>query len=199
MGKQHDGFNVHEKLIRTSPFFDKAISGRWRESTQKTVQLPEDEPEIFGIYVHWLYFGKLSVFRDDLKSKEQKQYRALVKAYSLGDKFMNTKFQNTVIDAIVEESVSPASDGKHYYPNGLDIEYAYNNTNTLSPLRRLLVDMYAFSGNGSWLRDHYTKANYPQLFIFDLACTLLDQQSRVATKSTDYHIEASAGKTKKKS
>lgn len=87
------------------------MSGAWLESTQRTIQLPEDEAEIFGIYVHWLYYGTLPVCCNDSGLPENQEYLKLVKAYTLGDKLMDTKFQNAAIDAIIEKSISAASDG----------------------------------------------------------------------------------------
>lgn len=54
-GKGKERFFIHEKLIRaSSPFFDKVMSATCLKSMQHTgtIQLPEDEPEIFGVYVH---------------------------------------------------------------------------------------------------------------------------------------------------
>lgn len=108
VGEEKEIFSVHEKLIRaSSPFFDKAMSGAWLESPQHTIQLPEDEPEIFGIYVHWLYYDTLPVSCNEPSS----EYLNLMKAYTLGDKLLDTKFQDTVIDAIVDKSATPAQSG----------------------------------------------------------------------------------------
>jgi hypothetical protein len=42
VGPQNKIFIVHKNLIRgSSPFFDKAMSVPWQESSQHTVQLPE--------------------------------------------------------------------------------------------------------------------------------------------------------------
>lgn len=129
VGVEKKLFSVHEKLIRaSSQFFDKAMSGAWLESAHRTIQLPEDEAEIFGIYVHWLYYGTLPVCCNDSGLPENQEYLKIVKAYTLGDKLMDTKFQNAAIDAIIEKSISAASDGNRWYPVAEVVEFAYNNT-----------------------------------------------------------------------
>jgi hypothetical protein len=73
-----------------------------------------------------------------------------VKAYALGDSLLDTKFQNTAVDAIIKKSISKAKDGACWYPVGDVIEYVYNNTHESAPIREL-VDMYAYRGSGHWL------------------------------------------------
>ncbi|KAL4904482.1 hypothetical protein BDW74DRAFT_179056 [Aspergillus multicolor] len=49
---------IHEDLLRlSSKLFDKALSGPWRESNERTIELPGDDPDVFAMYVHWLYSG----------------------------------------------------------------------------------------------------------------------------------------------
>jgi hypothetical protein len=45
-------FTVHEDLIcPRSQFFRKAMSGPWKESEERKVDLPEDEPGVFALYL----------------------------------------------------------------------------------------------------------------------------------------------------
>lgn len=193
VGEEKEIFSVHEKLIRTSsPFFDKATSGAWLESAQHTIRLPEDEPEIFSIYVHWLYYGTFPVYCDKPGRPANQEYLKLVKAYTLGDKLMDTVFQNAAIDAIVEKSTSMASDGHKWYPDTEVVEFAYNNTNKSAPIRQLLVDMYVSVGHSEWLDDE-NPDSVPQPFLFELSSKLLDLRggARPEIKASNYHIHAS--------
>ncbi|EED24537.1 conserved hypothetical protein [Talaromyces stipitatus ATCC 10500] len=189
VGHEHETFSIHEKLIRASSlFFDKAMSGAWQESAQNTIELPDDEPEIFGLYHHWLYYGTLPVFCDDVNV----EYVNLIDAYTLGDKLLDTRFQDTAIDAIIERSISKGSDGKMWYPGQGVIEHAYNNTNESALVRTLLVDMYVSAGHGAWLRDCGT-TDFPQSFLFELAAKSMDQRggSRLRIDPSKYHIHGS--------
>ncbi|GFF94256.1 hypothetical protein IFM47457_09823 [Aspergillus lentulus] len=168
-------FSVHEALVRaSSSFFDKAMASDWKESQQRTIHLPDDESEIFALYVHWLYYGTLPVFCDEPGLPGNSEYLNLVKTYVLGDKILDCKFQDAAIDAIVEKCLSKVQDGASWSPVGEVIRYAFDNTSESAPIRELLVDMYAIYGKRVWLQDWAEPANVPQPFLFKLASKLLD-------------------------
>lgn len=73
--------------------------------------MPDDEPDIFALYVHWLYCGTLPVFCDEPGPPSRAEYLDLVKVYILGDKIVDFRFQNAAIDAILEKTQSVAQDG----------------------------------------------------------------------------------------
>jgi hypothetical protein len=53
-------FTVHQDLISTrSEFFAKALRGDWKEAQERTVVLPDDEPEVFRLYLQFLYVCSL--------------------------------------------------------------------------------------------------------------------------------------------
>jgi hypothetical protein len=50
---EKETYSVHENFVcGSSPFFDRAMTGTWRDSLERAVQLPDEEPEIFALYVH---------------------------------------------------------------------------------------------------------------------------------------------------
>jgi BTB/POZ domain len=195
VGDQHEIFGIHERLIRaSSPFFDKAMSDKWQESLQRSIQLPDDEPKIFQLYVHWLYYDTFPVFSDEPGSSGNAEYLELIKAYILSDKLLDSRFQNAVIDAIIEKSVSKARDGSYWFPVGEAIDYAYSNTNESAPIRKLLVDLYVRHGCGSWLHDWGESASVPQPFLFELASKLLDRRDslfQLKIEASNYHVHDS--------
>lgn len=97
-------------------------------------------------------YGKLPVYCHEPGRVANQEYLKLIKAYTLGNKLMDTGFQNAAIDAIVEKSHSVASDGKRYYPVAEVVKFAYNdkNTHASAPIRRLLVDMHVSVGSGTF-------------------------------------------------
>ncbi|RLM00041.1 hypothetical protein CFD26_108239 [Aspergillus turcosus] len=192
VGAQQEVFSVHETLIRaSSSFFDKAMAGDWKESQQRTIHLPDDDSEIFAVYVHWLYCGTLPVFSDEPGAPARAEYLALVKAYVLGDKMLDFRFQNTAIDGIVEKSQSVAKDGNCWYPNGELIKYAFENTNESAPIRELLVDMYVNWAHAKWIRKW--AHCLPQPFLLELAFRLLDRRERPkeSREACRYHTRRS--------
>ncbi|GIJ92550.1 hypothetical protein Asppvi_001828 [Aspergillus pseudoviridinutans] len=184
VGDEQEVFTVHEGLIRaSSPFFNNAMAHDWKESQQRTIHLPDDEPEIFAVYMHWLYRRTLPVFCNEPGLPGTSEYLDLVKAYVLGFKILDLRFRDSTIDAIVEKSESEARDGRCPCPSGEVVKYALDNTNESAPIRELLLDMCANWGRRTWLR--LWADCLPQSFLFELASTLLDLRA-----DSDWYPEA---------
>lgn len=59
---QHKDFTVHEDLICSrSEFFKNAMNGSWRESDERMIPLPEDEPGTFALYLSLLYVSTRTI------------------------------------------------------------------------------------------------------------------------------------------
>ncbi|PYI31700.1 hypothetical protein BP00DRAFT_395914 [Aspergillus indologenus CBS 114.80] len=140
VGPKQKAYTVHEELARaSSPVIDKALTASWVEHCNRTIQFPEDEPATFEIYMHWLYFSTFAVVSYDGSSG----YRPLIKAYVLGDKLLDTKFQDAVVDAIVERRYSKDLGCKYTQPSNDTINWLYSHTTSSAPIRQLFVDMLA--------------------------------------------------------
>jgi hypothetical protein len=56
VGQEGVIFHVHENmLVRRSAFFRKALSGEWKESKDRTVELPENDPSTVALYCQAVY------------------------------------------------------------------------------------------------------------------------------------------------
>ena len=66
----------------------------WKESQERTIPLPDDEPEIFNLYVQWKYQGRV-LSRDATVAPERDsdELRLLAKAYIFGEKIQDSTFQ----------------------------------------------------------------------------------------------------------
>lgn len=60
------------------------------------MKLPEDQPGIFELYLQWLYFGKIYY----KNRHDDGEHETLVDAYIMGDKLLDTTFQDRVIDYV---------------------------------------------------------------------------------------------------
>ncbi|KAL8757745.1 MAG: hypothetical protein Q9199_001998 [Rusavskia elegans] len=66
VGNSNDTWTFHRKLLtHHSPFFAAALKGSSKESTTITVELIEDNPSAFMLFVKWLYSGELSFNSSD--------------------------------------------------------------------------------------------------------------------------------------
>lgn len=110
--------------------------------------------------------------QDKSGARAAKEYRDLIKAYILGDKLLDTKFQNSVIDAMVETcSDDNSDDAFFYYPNGQAINYAYENTMATSKIRSLLVDMWVSNAETDW----FESPNYPKDFFLSVVKGIIEK------------------------
>ncbi|CRL25582.1 BTB/POZ fold [Penicillium camemberti] len=171
LGASKEPFHVHESVLcASSQFFKAAMSGSWKESKERTIELPEDDPKAFSIYSHWLYFAEIPGILEAAKKgesakKSAQKYYDLVSAYVLGDKLLDAKFQNSVIDAIVETcSKADSKDGKVYFPDANAVSHAYNNTTKSSNIRKMLVALYLNAAGAEWLSEEH-----PKEFLFSVA------------------------------
>ena len=188
-------FRVHENLIRgRAPFFEKALSRDWKESEEKIVKLPLQEPKTFELYKNWLYSFRI------YSQTDIAEYLLLVNAYIMGDMLQDPDFKDAIIDAIVDKA-APVS----IYPLALT-KNVYENTLPASPLRRLFVDFHvAGSGNpdGWWYNDPQNSTYYTVEALFHIAGGLdkhrvhgfNSQKAPFLHKPCHYHEHVKAEKT----
>ncbi|KAF2087433.1 hypothetical protein K490DRAFT_65821 [Saccharata proteae CBS 121410] len=103
-------FTVHECLIkRQSAFFEQALTGAWKESTDRIVNLVEFSPESFAIYCYWLYsnnFWSEHFSEEPLPANIEgphpydREWDLLLESFALGDFLQDTMFKDMIIDEI---------------------------------------------------------------------------------------------------
>ncbi|KAK1249986.1 hypothetical protein MKX08_009989 [Trichoderma sp. CBMAI-0020] len=178
-------FYVHEHLIcRTSAYFKRAMNAYWQTSATGSVTLQEEDPDVFEVYQHWLYFEKLAVQNDKPGLEGNIEYVQLAKAYVLGEMLQDVNFKDAVLDAILIKSRSKASDGRTWFPVGPAIRCIYEGTPASSAARRLLVDLYTYHGCGDWLTKWANKDDLSKEFLLDLAVAILAKRPRPAAPLT---------------
>lgn len=100
-------FRLHSQVLRRVPFFRCCLDSKFGEAKNQRVELPEDDPEVFGEIVKGLYGDQLiSPFSGSLFSttnpisepfKTQHTLRLLAKAYVLADKLRADNIQDKII------------------------------------------------------------------------------------------------------
>ncbi|KAF2653804.1 hypothetical protein K491DRAFT_569063, partial [Lophiostoma macrostomum CBS 122681] len=128
-------FYVHEGLIcARSKFFFNAMKKEWSESEDKRVQLPDDEPDLFGLYLTLLYTDTLPINHKSISGSAQ--FLQLVRLYILADKVMDVKSRNTIMHTLLVRNAKDAA-----LPSSESIRVLYKNTTPQCPARRLFVDI----------------------------------------------------------
>ncbi|GIZ37635.1 hypothetical protein CKM354_000107800 [Cercospora kikuchii] len=193
-GDDAEVFLVHDFLLKqSSKFFQTALKEEWREGQDKKINLPDDEPDIFGAYVEYLFSGKIATATEkaavDLTRDDAGlEYTCQAKLYVLGEKLLDDKFCDCALRAMVELSRLERANGVHYLPGILAVQTIYEGTTDASPIRRFLVDLYLTRVSKKWLSDAST--NCPEAFLIDLLqenWPLVNKQKK--TVAPNYNIE----------
>lgn len=141
-------FLIHESLIKPrSEFVRLALRGEWKEARERTIPLPDDDPDLFAVYQQWLYSGLIHTLCDNAVSEGGDEYEILVNAYILGEKIIDQEFKDSVADAIIEKLRS-----SRRFDTTLT-NLVFDNTPPESPLRRIWMDAYYHFGSPGWLDD----------------------------------------------
>ena len=141
VGPEAVAFDVHYQLLRTrSTYFAKVLPDELGNS-DGTFELPDDDPHLFGLVLHWLYKGSFYFQRlppsvDGIRSSIRLHVLVdrlqLVSSTSIfGDSFLS------IIRRDMRESESML--------NCDEIDYIYKNTSESSPLRQFAVNLTAFA------------------------------------------------------
>lgn len=176
-----ESFTVHEYLLRQSPFFDRMLNGTWKEATERRVELPEDDPDVFTIYVSWLYWNQIPTIPTCESGQDDSEFLHLIQTYIFGDKIQDMAFQNTIVDAIIEknrDSVRQGLPSKQSIPSPACVRLAYDNTLSGSPLRRLLVDLWALTEGGKVDKET------PRRFLEDLIIKIRPSSGKRLARTT---------------
>jgi hypothetical protein len=167
---------VHKDVLcSASPFFQAACKPEWMTAEDKVITLPEDDPEAVKALIHWMYHDEICADEkktnvNDANTEEEAMRGAwgvFVKLFVLGQKYQIPPLQNDAIDAIL------------VHVNTWSIElgvisYAYENTSSGSPLRRLLVRLVRLDDDDLELMRF--KNNLCQEFLFELTMALFKAQ-----------------------
>ncbi|KAF2466688.1 uncharacterized protein BDR25DRAFT_268059 [Lindgomyces ingoldianus] len=171
--QERASYQVHEAVICASAeFFRNAMKPEWASARPdpRVVELPDDVPAAFSLYMHWIYSKRLPVLPDpkELVTGEG-GYHTLAYAYVLGERLMDFEFKNAVQDAyVLYARGSPPT--KRYYPTNEEIRIIYDGTRENSPMRKFLADIWTWRGKYEWIEKD---RDLPQDFLADVTTALL--------------------------
>jgi hypothetical protein len=118
-------------ICRTSDFFKNAAKPEWEgEHGPRPIVLDEDTLKVFQLYTVWLYNG--SIERAD---SSMKTWDPLSQAYIMGERFMDTAFQATILAAMIHRLNAGRKPDIH------TVNDIYGGTSDPSPARRLMIDI----------------------------------------------------------
>jgi hypothetical protein len=168
-GEDTKKFALHGAFVcPRSRFFLKAMNRSSDEAKDQIVQLPDQDPATFSLYEQLLYVGWLPTRAEE--DDRQEEYLMLCKLYALGAYLEDNKAMNAAVDAVLACWKEPHPSGMKQYPSIEAIHVVYRTPAASNPAKRLLVDIFAYNGNSTWLAD--AKLQLPFAFVCDLAGAL---------------------------
>ncbi|KAK0968811.1 hypothetical protein LTR54_018168 [Friedmanniomyces endolithicus] len=153
VGQDLEEFTVHEGLLcKQSSYFQSWVKEEWKGESH-IIPLPADRPEVVNLYIYWIHAGRI-VSRSTSRPNRQghKELDLLVDSFVFGEKILDGPFKDAVIDAVVHTHKTPDDDETTWCPGVTAINRAYKGTPSDSPLRRLLVDLWARNDSDDWQR-----------------------------------------------
>lgn len=60
VGEDRIRYYAHEDTLCQLPFFRAALQGNFKEAQEKTINMPEDDPEAVSCLIEWLYTGSVT-------------------------------------------------------------------------------------------------------------------------------------------
>ena len=121
-------------LTRQSLFFAGALNGSFAEAKLNLVTMPDDDPNVFRLWVSWLLFGQFTRNLEDTNN-------SLLKAWILGDKPGCHTFQDLVMTRLLA-CHSPKLGQILIEPS--DLRAAYEGSAPGSKLRKWALDFFLF-------------------------------------------------------
>ena len=174
-----------ELLTRRSLFFRKALSGGFNEAVERVVKLPEDDPEIFGIYLHNVLTNELCVLPDSsvLVGNGCKEKAMLIKLHILAEKLRDTKSKNAIVRGLITSCCQQRSDGGYYFFGPKLATLLYEGTMSGSMARKVLVEMKAYDSANT---EVLSNEGWPYEFLTELACELIQHRDTKDEKKKQF-------------
>lgn len=84
-------FYLHfDLLITESDRFSNSLTGRFKEAEENAVELVDEDPELFGFFVEYLYRDRSILSRE---IQHYSEYVTLARLYAMGERLMAPKFK----------------------------------------------------------------------------------------------------------
>lgn len=140
-----------ELLTTNSPFFHAALTGSFAEGLTQIVKLPEDRVDVFDYFLFWIYTRRLDHEAVDAEEPLKPAYFWLLHLYCLVDKLGIETCKNAIVDKIAH-----LAEATNSVPTPSDTWIVFETFGGVNnnPMRRLLVDLFAWKRTDNLLDCH---------------------------------------------
>lgn len=165
VGPEKTRYKIHKDIAAAhSPFFAAALNGQFLEVETGQAILPHVQPKDFEHVLLWFYTQRMedsNVFFKDGKPT----YFTLLDIYGLADQLCVEGLRNAVVDLMAE-----LADQTNSVPTPMDTNLLYENIRENAPIRRLVLDLFAFKKTDNLVATH--PDSWHPIFLRDLVCKL---------------------------
>jgi hypothetical protein len=177
VGPEKVRYLVHKDVLSSqSPFFSAALNGFFLEGSSQILSLPDVETKIFDHVILWLYQNRLEPLEYFFKDNKP-TYFTLLDLYASADQLDIEGLRNAVVDRVAELAEKTNS-----VPTPTDTYILYEAIRDNSPLRVLILDLFAFKKTDNLIATHPDE--WHPSFLRDLVCKL-KQPGETALKRHD--------------
>lgn len=172
-------------LVAVSPYFEKALSGKWMESRDKQIRLGEVRASTMHMFVEWLFTRQIFLMFHgderptvmDLARRAErsgmtqsaewldiagKLQKGVLSLYIFGDRFDVPQLRRDAIDEISEFLFTTQTP-----PRSKVVSFAYDHLPANSPMIKLFIDAYARVGDESHVQAARAQ-DIPMEFFIDV-------------------------------
>ena len=114
VGPSKKPFSVHlSLLLKASKFVEAAFrvdqdgDGVFKEANEKKMELPDETPETFRYFTHWLYSGTCPPFPAKTYKDCEGSFKKLVNMYVFGDRYDIAGLRYSTCLAIIDIMADP--------------------------------------------------------------------------------------------
>lgn len=166
VGEQKAKFVIHQEFLTFhSEYFRGCLESGFIETATKVVELEHTTPEAFGLFVQWIYTKNISQKSSSDPPKSDDSILAakdLVELWILSDYLAIPELQNKTIAMLL----------RAWSMRGVPIRYCinvYQSTAVGSPLRQLVVDLFAWTIRPGYFYMFKKYQNeFPHEMLFDI-------------------------------
>lgn len=172
-------FWAHQDILTSrSEFFKRATNGKWLESDERLVTLPEDKPDIFRLYLNLVYTKQIAT----------KEWMMLCQMYVLAEVLQDVRSKNCIMDAMYTLLKEYEPKKPRLGPKSITV--LYEGTPEGSKARELVADYFADEGHESWLQREGEV--FPMDFVLDVASALFKKCPKAGWKQVPTMVQAAS-------
>ena len=186
VGPNKTVFTFHKDLLcNTAAYFRAALEGSFKEALEQSIEMPEDDPEVFKYFQLWIYTGSILQTYETAKDVGK---LTLLKLWTFAEALNVTEIQNAAMNLLIDRIEEFGTIPSNLTP------YIYEHTSRSSALRKMIVDVSAHRGTlPSWFED-FDPLDFHHDFLCELVVRLYNMKTSKQTKAdftrSDYQIQA---------